>query len=232
MNFCIAILILKMEENMQHFRHITLYYFKKGRNTIEIQKKKICAVYGEGAVTDGTWLKMVDTVSCWRVFAGWYASQLGKSVEVDSDQIKKSIESNRCSLMWEIADILKISKLTKLLIKMKNVSFILWKKPHHFLADPLPFGSVVLVSPLAAPTAGTVQFSRWLKTMLSPWNWKDDHIVQSLPTTLSPATGSEGLLPVGSAQVTQLDINSPSHGQVGSEVDFVVLPRCSLRWLE
>ena len=28
-----------------------LYYFKKGKNTTEMQKE-ICAVYGEGAVTD------------------------------------------------------------------------------------------------------------------------------------------------------------------------------------
>ena len=28
-----------------------LYYFKKGKNTTEMQKK-ICAAYGEGAVTD------------------------------------------------------------------------------------------------------------------------------------------------------------------------------------
>ena len=51
--FCIAILILKVEENMQHFQHIMLYYFKKGKNATETQKK-ICAVYGEGAVTDRT----------------------------------------------------------------------------------------------------------------------------------------------------------------------------------
>ena len=51
MNFCVAILILKMEEKKQHFRHIMLYYFKKGKNATETQKK-ICAVYGEGAVTD------------------------------------------------------------------------------------------------------------------------------------------------------------------------------------
>ena len=30
-----------------------LYYFKKGKNTTETHKK-ICAVYGEGAVTDRT----------------------------------------------------------------------------------------------------------------------------------------------------------------------------------
>ena len=49
-NFYVAILILKMEEHMQHFCHIMLYYFKKGKNATEMQKQ-ICAVYGEGAVT-------------------------------------------------------------------------------------------------------------------------------------------------------------------------------------
>ena len=51
MNFCAAILLLKMEENTQHFHHIMLYYFKKGKNATETQEK-ICAVDGEGAVTD------------------------------------------------------------------------------------------------------------------------------------------------------------------------------------
>ena len=40
-----------MEEKEQYFQHIMLYYFKKGKNTTKMQKK-ICAVYGEGAVTD------------------------------------------------------------------------------------------------------------------------------------------------------------------------------------
>ena len=50
-----------MEENTEHFRHIKLYYFKK--NATETQEK-ICAVYGEGAVTDGTCQK-------------WFAKFLG-----------------------------------------------------------------------------------------------------------------------------------------------------------
>ena len=41
-----------MKENMQHFLCIMLYYFKKGKNTTEMQKNPICAVDGEGAVTD------------------------------------------------------------------------------------------------------------------------------------------------------------------------------------
>ena len=40
-----------MEEKKQHFWHIVFYYFKKGKNAPERQKK-ICALYGEGAVTD------------------------------------------------------------------------------------------------------------------------------------------------------------------------------------
>ena len=51
MNFCAAILTWKMKEDMQHFQHIMHYYFKKGKNATETQKK-ICAVYGEGVMTD------------------------------------------------------------------------------------------------------------------------------------------------------------------------------------
>ena len=39
-----------MEENT-HFQCNVLYYFKKGKNTTEMQRD-ICAVHGEGAVTD------------------------------------------------------------------------------------------------------------------------------------------------------------------------------------
>ena len=43
---------MNTEENIQHFWHIMLYYFKKGKNATEMKKKKICAVHGEGAMTD------------------------------------------------------------------------------------------------------------------------------------------------------------------------------------
>ena len=36
---------------MQHFWHIMLYYFKTGKNAA-VTQKKICVVYGEGAMTD------------------------------------------------------------------------------------------------------------------------------------------------------------------------------------
>ena len=49
--FCAAILILNMEKTC--FQHIMLYYVKKGKNATEMQRK-ICAVYGEVSVSDGT----------------------------------------------------------------------------------------------------------------------------------------------------------------------------------
>ena len=47
----------------------------------------------------------------------------GRPVEIDSDQIKALIENNKLYTTWNIANILKISRLVKLLAKMKNVSF-------------------------------------------------------------------------------------------------------------
>ena len=107
MNFCLAILILKIEEK-KRFQHIMLYYFKKGKNSTETQKK-ICAVYGEGAVTD-------------RMCQKWFAKfrvgdfllddvpRSGRPVEVDSDQTETIIENNQRYTTQEIAYILKIAK--------------------------------------------------------------------------------------------------------------------------
>ena len=50
------------ERNTQHF-NILCQYFKKGKNATETQEK-ICAVYGEGAVTD-------------RMFQKWFVKFLG-----------------------------------------------------------------------------------------------------------------------------------------------------------
>ena len=69
-----------------------IYYFKKGKNTTETQKK-ICVVYGKGAVTD--WM-------CQGWFAKFRAGDFplddaplsSRPVEVDSDQIETLTEKN------------------------------------------------------------------------------------------------------------------------------------------
>ena len=79
-------------EEKQHFGHITLYYFKKGKNTTEMQKK-ICAVYGECTVTDRTYQKQFATF-CAGDFSLDDAPWSGRLVEVDSNQIETLIENN------------------------------------------------------------------------------------------------------------------------------------------
>ena len=91
-NFCVAILLLKTEENKQHFWHIKVYYFKKGKNTTEMQKK-ICAVYGEDAMTNWTCLKWFANFHAGDFLLG-DAPWLGRPVEVDSDQIETVIEKS------------------------------------------------------------------------------------------------------------------------------------------
>ena len=51
----------------------------------------------------------------------------GRPVEVDSDQNEKLIENNQRYTTKEIADILKISKSIKLLVKMKTVFYFMEK---------------------------------------------------------------------------------------------------------
>ena len=60
----------------------------------------------------------------------------GRPAEVDSDWIETLIENNQHSNTGERADILKISKSIKLLVKNEYVSFILWKKINRLFDQP------------------------------------------------------------------------------------------------
>ena len=99
-NFCVAILILKMEEK-QHFLWIMLYY-------MQLKCKKRFVQYMEKVL----WLiervrsglqSFVLEISRWTVLQG-------RPVEVDSDQMETVIENGQHYTTREIADILKISK--------------------------------------------------------------------------------------------------------------------------
>ena len=61
------------------------------------------------------------------------APRSGRPVEADSDQIETE-QSTFTS--QEVANILKMSKSVKLLVKMKNVSFILQKKLNKLFGQP------------------------------------------------------------------------------------------------
>ena len=103
---------MKIEENMQHFWHIMLYYFKQGKNATEMQKK-ICAVYGEGAVIDPMCQKRFVKF-CVGDFSLDNTPQLGGLVEVDSYQIETLIEYSQCSHVGDIqyTQNIQINKVT------------------------------------------------------------------------------------------------------------------------
>ena len=63
-----------------------LYYFKKSKNATQTEKK-VCAVYGEGAVIDPMcqkWFAKFHAGDFWLHGALWS----GRPDEVDSDQIE------------------------------------------------------------------------------------------------------------------------------------------------
>ena len=73
MNICAAILISKMEENMQNFWHIMLYYLKKGKNATEMQKKIVQCVEKMLWLIEGVkscLQSFVLEISCWTMLQG------------------------------------------------------------------------------------------------------------------------------------------------------------------
>ncbi|KAK6062079.1 hypothetical protein COOONC_00245 [Cooperia oncophora] len=88
-----------MEHQKEHFRHILLFYFRKGKNASQAHKK-LCAVYGDEALKERQ---------------NWFAKfrsdeeRSGRPVEVDDDLIKAIIDSDRHSTTREIAEKLHVS---------------------------------------------------------------------------------------------------------------------------
>lgn len=120
-----------MEDNKLHFRHLMLFYFRKGENTTQATKE-ICAVYGEGALAE-------RTVRKW--FAKFRAGDFnvkdqersGRPSSTDDDQLKTLLDNNPRYTVRDLAEILKISKTTvhEHLVKLKYVNrYDVWV-PHN-----------------------------------------------------------------------------------------------------
>ena len=96
-----------MEDQKEHFRHILLFYFRKGKNASQAHKK-LCAVYGDEAIKER---------QCQNWFAKFRSGDFslkdekrsGRPVEVDDDLIKAIIDSDRHSTTREIAEKLQVS---------------------------------------------------------------------------------------------------------------------------
>lgn len=97
-----------MDNQNEHFRHIMLFYFKKGKNAAQTSKK-IYAIYGEDAVKERVYQKWFARFRCGD-FSVKDKPRLGRQNEIDNDKLKALIDTNPHYTMREIADVLQISK--------------------------------------------------------------------------------------------------------------------------
>ena len=123
-NFCVSILILKMEKI--HIFGMLCFIISRKVKTTEMQKKDLCSVRRR-YVTDRTCQKWFVKFRA-EAFSLDNAPWLGRPGEVDSNEIKTLTEDNQHYTTQETANILTISKSIKLLVKIKHV--FLWQKPY------------------------------------------------------------------------------------------------------
>ncbi|CAK9833044.1 Histone-lysine N-methyltransferase SETMAR [Anthophora retusa] len=120
-----------MVANKVHYRHLMLYFFRKGKNATQAANK-ICAVYGEGAVAE-------RTVRKW--FARFKAGDFdledqerpGRPSTRDEDLVKTVIENNPRSTTRQLAEMVNKSKSTihDHIVKLGYISrFDVWL-PHN-----------------------------------------------------------------------------------------------------
>jgi len=99
-----------MECKKEHFRHILLFYFRKGMNAAQAAKK-LRDVYGDEALKERQCRNWFD-----KFRSGDFSikddQRSGRPTEVDDDQIKAIIESDRHIPVREIAERLNVSHTT------------------------------------------------------------------------------------------------------------------------
>ncbi|XP_047362644.1 histone-lysine N-methyltransferase SETMAR-like [Vespa velutina] len=99
-----------MESNNQHFRHILLFYYRKGKNAVQA-RKKLTDVYGQVVLT---------VRQCQNWFAKFRSGNFdvedapcfGRSVEADKETIKALVDANPRITTHEISERLNLSNST------------------------------------------------------------------------------------------------------------------------
>jgi len=99
-----------MESEKLHFRHILLFYFRKGKNAVQA-RKKLCDVYGEDVMTER---------QCQNWFAKFRsgnfdvedAPRSGRPPKADENTIKALVDANRRITTRELAERLNLSNST------------------------------------------------------------------------------------------------------------------------
>ena len=132
-----------MEIPGSHFRHISLYDFREGKNSVQA-RKKLYDVYGEKSLRERqcqNWFARVRSGD----FDLKDAPRSGCPTEVDDDKLKAMIENNRRSTTREIAENLDISDICveKYLKQLGYVNKLVIWVPHKLneiqLSNEFPF---------------------------------------------------------------------------------------------
>ena len=97
-----------MENQKEQYRHILLFYFRKGKNASQAHKK-LCAVYGDEALKERQCRNWFDKFRSGD-FSLKDEKRSGCSVEVDDDLIEAIIDSDHHSTTREIAEKLHVSR--------------------------------------------------------------------------------------------------------------------------
>ena len=119
-----------MENQKEHYRHILLLYFRKGKNASQAHKK-LYAVYGDEALKERQCQNWFD-----KFRSGDFSLKDEKRSDrpVDDDLIKAIIDSDRHSTTREIAEKLHISD-TCIENHLKQLSHVQKNSIHRFLTN-------------------------------------------------------------------------------------------------
>ncbi|CAK9798994.1 Histone-lysine N-methyltransferase SETMAR [Anthophora plagiata] len=110
-----------MEENKVHFRHLFVFYFRKGKNAAETVRK-ISAVFGEGSVAESTVRKWFARFKSGK-FDLEDRERSGRPLVADDDLIKTLIKNNPRQTTRHIAEIAHISHTT-VVTRLKALGFV------------------------------------------------------------------------------------------------------------
>ncbi|XP_014486223.1 PREDICTED: histone-lysine N-methyltransferase SETMAR-like, partial [Dinoponera quadriceps] len=108
-----------MESNNEHFRHILLFYFRKGKNAAQAAKRD---VHGEEALKERQCRNWFDKFRSGD-FSLKYEQRSGRPLQADNDQIKAIIVLDRHISQRDIGEKLKIPKST-IHDQIKHLGFV------------------------------------------------------------------------------------------------------------
>ena len=110
-----------MEDQNFHYRHILLFYFKKGKNASQVFNK-LCYVYGHDAVSLRSCQRWFEKFRSGN-FSVKDSSRTSRPTEINTDKIKVLLNENPYLTARDIAEDLQISH-TSVLNHIRKIGYV------------------------------------------------------------------------------------------------------------